>query len=257
MAMIRTVLGFTALWFIGSAYAIGADDGWISLIGERPLDAWRKPTGAWYEAGDAKPDPKDPKKLVPLQGTGVIINGQSGRTSNLISNEAFGDLEAHFEFMIPKGSNSGVKLQGLYEIQIFDSHEVAKPKATHSGGIYPRAELLPRYRYLDDGVPPRVNAARPFGEWQTLDVIFHAPRFDADGKKTANARLAKVVLNGQVIHEDLALKTPTGHAWHDKELVKGPLLLQADHGPVAFRNIRVRPFTDGSLSRRPKAPSPS
>ncbi len=88
--------------------------------------------------------------------------------------------------------------------------------------------------------PPRVNAARPFGEWQTLDVVFHAPRFDADGKKTADARFVKVVLNGQVIHEDVAVKTPTGHAWRNKEVARGPILLQADHGPVAFRKIRVR-----------------
>jgi hypothetical protein len=48
-------------------------------------------------------------------------------------------------------------------------------------------------------------------------------------------------LNGQVIHDDVEVKTPTGQAWRDKEVAEGPLLLQADHGPVAFRNIRVRP----------------
>jgi hypothetical protein len=219
-----------------------AEDGWISLIDHRPFEAWRKPTGAWYEAGDAKPDPKDPRRLAPLSGKGVLINGRSGRTTNLLSKAEFGDVEAHFEFLIPKGSNSGVKFEGLYEIQITDSHDVAKPKATHCGGIYPRAELLPRYHYLDDGTPPRVNAARPFGQWQVLDVVFRAPRFDADGKKTADARFVKVVLNGQVIHDDVALKTPTGHAWRMKELAKGPLLIQADHGPIAIRGLRVRPI---------------
>lgn len=221
----------------------GADpDGWIVLTGERPLEAWRTPTGAWLEVGDARPDPKDARKLVPVEGRGVIVNGRSGRTANLVSKETFGDIEAHFEFLIPKGSNSGVKFEGLYEIQIFDSHGIAKPTASHCGGIYPRAELLPRYHYLDQGIPPRVNAARPFGEWQTLDVIFRAPRFDASGRKTVDARLEKAVLNGQTIHENVDLKTPTGHAWHEKEIAKGPILLQADHGPVAFRNIRVRPL---------------
>ncbi len=222
----------------GSAFA-GGDD-WATLIEDHALAAWRSPTGAWYEAGGVQPDPKDPRKLVPLQGRGVIINGRAGRTTNLVSKEQFGDLEAHFEFMIPKGSNSGVKFHGLYEIQISDSHDIARPKATHCGGVYPRAELLPRYHYLDDGVPPRVNAARPFGQWQTLDVVFQAPRFDQEGKKVADARFVKVILNGQVIHEDVAVKTPTGHAWHNKEVARGPLLLQADHGPVAFRGIRVR-----------------
>ena len=80
------------------------------------------------------------------------------------------------------------------------------------------------------------------GEWQTLDVIFRAPRFDSDGKKTRSARFDKVVLNGQIIHEDVEVKTPTGHAWRLKEVARGPILLQGDHGPVAFRNIRVKPL---------------
>jgi hypothetical protein len=238
--MYRTLVIIAVAGLTVSSLA-AADDGWISLIEDRYLEAWRKPTGAWYEAGDARPDPKDPRRLVPLTGKGVLINGRSGRTRNLLSKAEFGDVEAHFEFLIPKGSNSGVKFQGLYEIQITDSHDVAQPKATHCGGIYPRAELLPRYHYLDDGIPPRVNAARPFGEWQTLDVVFRAPRFDAGGEKTGDARFVKVVLNGQVIHEDVALKTPTGHAWHNKEVAEGPLLIQADHGPIAVRGIRVRP----------------
>ena len=53
-------------------------------------------------------------------------------------------------------------------------------------------------------------------------------------------RLVKVVLNGKVVQEDLELQAPTGHAWRLPEVPRGPLMLQADHGPVAFRNIRVR-----------------
>ena len=65
--------------------------------------------------------------------------------------------------------------------------------ATDCGGIYPRAELKPKYHYLDDGVPPRVNAARPAGDWQTLDVVFQAPRFDAAGKKRGREKRHQVV----------------------------------------------------------------
>jgi hypothetical protein len=123
-----------------------------------------------------------------------------------------------------------------------DSHGKKTPNADDCGGIYPRAELLPRYRTIDKGFPPRTNAAKPAGTWQTLDIIFQAPRFDPDGKKTQNARFVKVTLNGQVIHEDVELKWPTGHAWRTKkEVPHGPLFLQGDHGPVAYRNVRVRP----------------
>ena len=244
--MSRTLLAFAASAAIVVPTLAGNDDGWVSLTGEHPLDAWRQPTAAWYEAGDARPDPKDPKKLVPLEGRGVILNGQNGRTRNLLSKTEFGDIEAHFEFMIPKGSNSGIKFQGLYEIQILDSHGVARPTANHCGGVYPRAELLPKYHYLDEGVPPRVNAAKPFGTVADARRRLPSASIRRDGKKTAEARLVKAVLNGQVIHEDVVLKTPTGHAYRNQEVAKGPLLLQADHGPVAFRNIAIRPLDERS-----------
>jgi len=77
--------------------------------------------------------------------------------------------------------------------------------------------------------------------WQTLDIVFQAPRFDAAGKKTANARIVRAVLNGQVIHENQELLTPTGDRWKNPEMAEGPIMLQGDHGPIAFRNVRVRP----------------
>ncbi len=195
------------------------DDAWIDLIGKAGFEHWRSPTGDWKRAGDAEPDPKNPARLLPAEGGDmVIVNGPAGKSRNLVTKQSFGDLEAHFEFKIPKGSNSGVKLEGFYEIQIHDSFGVAQPKATHEGGIYPRAEMLPRYHHIDEGIPPRTNAAKKPGEWQTLDIVFRAPRFDADGKKIKNARFDKVVLNGQVIHEGVELKTPTGNAWKLKEV---------------------------------------
>jgi hypothetical protein len=225
-----------------TAYVRGADEsGWVDLVGEHGLDAWRKPTGDWIVGGDAELQPDHLKLLAAKPGHGALVNGKTGKTPNLLSNQNFGDLEAHFEFLVPKGSNSGVKFEGFYEIQIVDSFGVAKPTASDCGGIYPRAEMLPRYHHIDEGTPPRVNAARPPGEWQSLDVTFRAPRFGRDGKKVANARFDKVVLNGQVIHENIEVKSPTGHVWREPEVAEGPILLQGDHGPVAFRNIRVRP----------------
>jgi hypothetical protein len=218
------------------------ESGWIDLIGEKPLEAWEGSTDEWLIAGDAEPDAKNPRRLVAKEGQGVLVNGKKGNARNLISKRKFGDIEAHVEFLIPKGSNSGVKFEGLYEIQIFDSWGVKEPTASDCGGIYPRAELKPTYRHIDKGIPPRSNACRRPGEWQKLDVIFQPPRFDDTGKKIRNARFVKVALNGTVIHENVEIKTPTGHAWRDKEIAEGPLLLQADHGPVAFRKVRIRPY---------------
>ena len=222
------------------------EGGWTDLSSDaKAREGWEKPTDDWAVAGNAAIDPKNPRKLVAEPGDGVLVNTPKGRAPNLITRQTFTDAEVHVEFLIPKGSNSGVKMMGLYEIQIYDSHGKKDVDGADCGGIYPRAEEKPLYHHIDKGTPPRVNAARPPGEWQTLDIAFRAPRFDADGKKTANARFLKVVLNGEMIHDDVEVEYPTGSAWRlKKEAPTGPLLLQGDHGSVAFRNVRVRPLAE-------------
>ena len=219
-----------------------AGDDWIDLSGTGDLSVWQAPTGEWQLVGSVRLDPKNPKRLVAgtEPGNDVLWNGPTGKTNNLVTKERFGDVQLQLELMVSKRSNSGVKFEGLYEVQIYDSWGAKRVTASDCGGIYPRAELEPRYHHIDKGYPPRTNAARPPGQWQTLDIVFLAPRFDAQGKKVANARLVKVVLNGQMVQENLELSTPTGHAWVQREVPTGPLLLQADHGPVAFRNVRIR-----------------
>jgi hypothetical protein len=216
---------------------------WIELVGPKASpDVWREPPEKWLVAGDVAVDPKGPRRLVARPGRGVLVNGKSGRESDLVSRQSFGDVELEMEFFIPRGSNSGVKFHAVYEIQICDSHGKKDPSGDDCGGVYPRAELKPRYHYLDRGIAPRTNACKPPGQWQKLHAIFLAPRFDTGGKKVANARLLRVTLNGRLIHDNVELKTPTGHNWKKKEKATGPLLLQGDHGPVAFRNVRVRPY---------------
>jgi hypothetical protein len=222
-----------------------AGDGWKELIGEKPLEAFNKPAEKWVVAGDAKLDPKNPRKLVPVPGKGVLVNGP-GRLRDLITKENYTDVEVHVEFLIGKGSNAGVKMNGQYEIQILDRSEKKKLTGGDCGGIYPRATTKQGYHYLDEGVPPRVNACKKAGEWQSLDIVWRSPRFDKAGKKTANGKFVKVTLNGQVIHDNVEVKNPTGAAWVNKEKPKGPVLLQSDHGPVAWRNVKVRPLrTEG------------
>jgi hypothetical protein len=224
------------------ATAEAAQDGWIVLSDD--LKAWQEPTGEWFLAGGARVDPQNDRRLVGEPGRGTIVNGKTGKTDNLITRQQWGDVEVQLEFMIPRKSNSGVKLEGVYEIQIYDSFGTTnKLTGADCGGVYPRGEPKPRYHHLDDGIAPRVNAAKPAGQWQGLHIVFRAPRVDAGGKKTANARFEKVLLNGQLIHDQVELQHPTGNVWKDKENATGPLLLQADHGPVAFRNVRVRPLT--------------
>jgi hypothetical protein len=223
------------------ARAADPDNEWIDLTSE-DLGAWKGTTSDWIRSDAAELDAKNPKLLSAKPGKGaIIVNGPKGNAKDLVTKRSFGDLELQLEFLIGKGSNSGVKFHAHYEIQIYDSFGVKELDGSHCGGIYPRAELKPRYMHIDKGIAPKVNACKEPGQWQKLEVIFLAPRFDGD-KKTANAKIVKAVLNGQVIHEDQELQWPTGHNWKNKEMAAGPLLLQGDHGPVAFRNVRVRPY---------------
>lgn len=230
---LRTVLT-TAL--VLSALGMSADTAPVDLSS---LDAWEPEKNGWSTVGSVQVSAENPKRLTAESGDGLFYNGPTGRAINLVSKQQFGDVDLHLEFLIPKGSNSGVKLMGLYEIQIADSFEKSSVKAMDCGGVYPRAELSPKYHYLDDGFPPKTNACTAPGTWQTLDIVFRAPRFDGNGKKTENAKFVSVKLNDVVVQENLDVPTPTGHAWHNKEVARGPILLQADHGPVAFRAIRV------------------
>ena len=205
------------------------------------LAAWKTPTGDWQEVSGVEIDPKNAKKFVAREGSGAWYNGPKGRTNNLYSKQKFADVEVHLEFNIPKGSNSGIKFHGHYEIQILDSYGKKELTGDDCGGVYPRADIInKRYTHLDKGIAPKVNACKAPGEWQALDIVFIAPRFDKDGKKIKNAQLEKVLLNGQVIHEKQELLTPTGDRWKGPEMREGPLMLQADHGPVAFRNMTLR-----------------
>jgi hypothetical protein len=86
-----------------------------------------------------------------------------------------------------------------------------------------------------------INASKKPGEWQVHDR-YEAPRFDAAGNKTANFKLLRVVLNGTLLHENLELKGPTPGGLTGKEAETGPILFQGNHGPVAYRNIRVSPL---------------
>jgi len=235
---VRGGLGFLLLaagMAVAPAVVGGADR--EELVGE-DLSAWRGDTGTWRVVGAAALDGADPSRLVTTEGRGVLVNGPDGRTTDLLSRLEHGDVEVHVEFMVPKGSNSGVYLQGRYEVQVFDSWGVEEPAYSDCGGIY--------QRWRDDegfeGHPPRTNAARPPGEWQSFDIVFRAPRFDASGRKTQNARFVSVVHNGAVVHEDVEVTGPTRAATYDDESPVGPLMLQGDHGPVAFRNVVVRPL---------------
>ena len=164
------------------------------------------------------------------------------KTGMIHSRQGFGDCQLHIEFREPtpgvgtsqERGNSGVFLQGLYEIQVLDSYENKTYADGQASGVYGQ-------------FPPQVNASRPPGQWQWYDIVFHRPHFGEDGAVLKPARVT-VFHNGVLVQDNVELSGPTGH--HERPPYKAgpdklPLTLQ-DHGnPVRYRNIWIRELSEG------------
>jgi len=219
------------------------EDGWRPLLDGRDLRGWKGMDGPqeWFTTRAVRWERLlSPTRLIGIpEPGGTILNGPDGRTRNLVTEDKFGDMELYLEFMIPKGSNSGVYLHGLYEVQVFDSYGSAEPMKTSDGGaIY--------HRWIDNkgvgGSAPSRNAGRRPGEWQSYQIWFRAPRFDSSGHKTENARFIRVLYNGLTVQNNVEVEGGTRAHMNIPEAAANPLMLQGDHGPVAYKNIYWRPL---------------
>lgn len=164
------------------------------------------------------------------------------KTGYIYTKQAFGDCQLHVEFREPtpphgesqERGNSGVFLMGLFEIQVLDSYENRTYADGQASAVYGQ-------------YPPLVNAARPPGQWQSYDIVFHAPRFDAGGKLLKPARFT-VFHNGVLTQDNVEPVGPTAHGErppYAAQPEKLPLALQ-DHGDlVRFRNIWIRELKSG------------
>lgn len=145
---------------------------------------------------------------------GLLNNGKAG-VPDLVTVGKFWNYTLHVEYRIGKGSNSGIGLRGRYEVQILDDY--GRPPNTHgNGALYSR-------------IIPAVNASRPPGEWQTVDIRLVG-------------RTVTIVLNDQKIIDHGAIEGLTAIATDPNEGEPGPIILQGDHGPVEFRQITLTPL---------------
>ena len=192
------------------------------------LDGWKyknPPERNYWKVGSATLNESNPREIVLKKGGKELVNVKN-RGIDAYTEAKYGDCTIEVEVMVPKGSNSGIYVMGEYEVQVFDSYGKTKLGGGDMGAIYGAA-------------PPRVNAIKKPGEWNKYVIDFQAPRFDANGKKTANAKFISVRLNGKVLHENVDMKGPTPSGVTGKEHAKGPIMLQGDHGPVAYRNFKI------------------
>ncbi|CCH00628.1 protein of unknown function DUF1080 [Fibrella aestuarina BUZ 2] len=234
----------TASGWLGTQVVFGQSGKPLPLT---DLSGFRQPVPAnWSLASDLNADLSKPNTLTVKPGTGILVcqpSGKYGSQFNLLTAADHGDADIELDFMMAKGANSGIYLQGRYELQLLDSWGVATPKASDVGSIYERwDERRPEGQKGYEGHPARQNAGKAPGLWQHLRISFQAPRFDASGKKTENARFLRVELNGILIHDNVEVSGPTRGPLADDEKARGPLMFQGDHGAVAFRNITITPY---------------
>lgn len=155
---------------------------------------------------------------------GVMVNDpvqQKGEKhisyGNLRTTATFEDFNLKLEVNVPRGSNSGVYLRGIYEVQVMDSY--GKELDPHNmGALYSR-------------ITPSEAAEKPAGEWQKMDITLYK-------------RYLTVKLNGKTIIDNQPVKGVTGGALTSDQFSPGPILLQGDHGKVSYRNIELRPIVE-------------
>lgn len=252
-----------AMMAVLAAAALGA----ASLVAQTPanprladLQKWTihdetRPMPPVVDPGPAGPPASVPSDAVVLFGGKDLSNWTNAKgepagwtvrdgymevkkdTGAIKTKAAFGDCQLHVEWASPASGegagqdrgNSGVYLMDLYEVQVLDSYN----NKTYADGS--AAAIYGQY-------PPLVNASRKPGEWQTYDIVFHAPKFDARGALVSPARLT-VIHNGVLVHDNDELTGPTAHKArppYKAHAAKLPISLQ-DHGhPVRYRNIWIR-----------------
>lgn len=233
---------FAALIFCNVKFALGQSVTELSLT---DLSFFKSPSSSWQIAGSVRADLNKPNFLNIEPGSGILLNNpdKKNKGEDLYTKSEYGDMDLELEYLMASESNSGIYLQGRYEIQLIDTWGAVNIRSGSNGGIYERwddSKPDGQKGYL--GYAPRQNASRAPGLWQKMKISFKAPRFDASGKKTANAVILKVELNGVLIHDHVELSGPTRGAVSATEVTSGPIRIQGDHGAVAFRNIKITGF---------------
>ncbi|MGV3772906.1 MAG: ThuA domain-containing protein [Verrucomicrobiales bacterium] len=177
-------------------------DGFKLIFNGKNLDGWHVRN-------------KDGAKSWSVQN-GMLVNNPEGHGNDLVTDEKYRDFVVRYEFMVPKGSNSGFYLRGRHEIQIFDDFEKNKAELGGNGAIY-------QVKAVSDFV------SRKPGEWQTAQA-------------TMKGNKVSLILNGVKVHDEVEVNKATGSELDANLDQPGAFFLQGDHGAVAFRNIRVKPL---------------
>jgi glucose/arabinose dehydrogenase len=212
------------------------------------------PEALWQGSGwsDAKVrlDPKDPTRLAveepepvgddapPPDRGRTYSNLGSANAGDLTSRLEFGDVDLSLSFLLPRGAHAKLWLMGRYGIALGD--EGGALTAAHCGGLEPGASgVFP-------GKAPDFDAYRGAGEWHELSARFQAARFDEQGRKTANARLYRLLMDDVLLQDEIELPEPSAGAPLPGEAARGPIVIRSVTGEIAFRDLQARERTPAS-----------
>jgi hypothetical protein len=201
-----------------------------------PLDGlsfFKKPSDRWRIAGGVSFGLDAGYKNNIADGTGNIVHvGSVKKDDQLVSAEEFGDMVIEFDFMLNQDASATVFFQGRYGISLNDSWSKGKPGTNICGTVLENtadpASVLTR---------ARMNACRAPGLWQRIQVMFRAPRFDAQNNIVSQAAFERVTLNGVVIYDNLVLSGPSKNSPQAGEASSGALVF-ATSSTFAMKNIR-------------------
>jgi glucose/arabinose dehydrogenase len=213
------------------------DEGWLRLCYGDAFERWKQ---SGWRLCDVDLDLSDPTRLVTGPGVGALVNEGEGTTaaSDFVSREEFGDAIYAARFFLSEGSSAELWLQGRYAVLCAPPRREGEQRALRCGALAPSAHFAGRDAALD--------AWKGVGQWHELQVTFRAPRFDAQGAKTAPARIEGVRVDEIEVQGALALEEPSSGAL-SAESALGPLVIRA-HGALAMGGIRVKPLAPDELT---------
>ncbi len=201
----------------GIRWALGLEKGNAEPVKPEPVTAEEKRQGfrALFDGVSLKGwHPRRDGAAPWTVQNGMLVMGSGG--ADLITDRQFRNFTIRYEYQVPKGGNSGLYLRGRYEIQVLDDYDTKKADLHGNGSVYGL-------------ITPAIFASKPAGEWQSVEA-------------TIIGRNLTVILNGRTIVDNQTLSSVTGGALDGNMDVPGPIMVQGDHGPIAYRNIRIKPL---------------
>lgn len=203
-----------------------SDQGWLRMCYSDAFQMWQ---GASWKLVDVDLDAADPTKLALREGVGALVNTDSAPFETRLE---FGDIRLRVDFLLPKDARAALRLGGRYDFVLAATPDERSTTLSSCGAIAAGSGFA--------GRAPDNPCFRAPGEWHGLDLTFRAPRFDAAGKKIANARIVRALVDDVLLHEEVEFPGPSAGAPADERAL-GALSFRALSGSLALNGIRVKP----------------